>query len=115
MSIPAPLRRRVLALCGERCVYCGADAAQGELTVDHVEPRMRGGDRTAGNLVAACATCNTAKGSLPAWRYLAGRDEERARFLARAPHVWPRLRRAVEEAAARDAARARGTSRPDHG
>jgi len=99
VTIPAPLRARVLTLCGHRCVYCGDEGGAAPLTIDHVEPRMWGGDRSAGNLVAACAACNTAKGSLPAWRYLASREEQRARFLEQAGHVWPRLRRAVVEAA----------------
>jgi hypothetical protein len=101
VTIGPRLRGEVLALCGHRCVYCGAGEEVAPLTVDHVEPRMRGGDRSPGNLVAACAACNTAKGSLPAWSYLASRDAERERFLASAPHVWQRLRRAVEEAATR--------------
>jgi 5-methylcytosine-specific restriction endonuclease McrA len=109
VSIAARLRSHVLALCGHRCVYCGAGEEEaGPLTIDHVEPRMRGGDRSPGNLVAACAACNAAKGSLPAWRYLATRDEERARFLALGAHVWPRLRRAVEEAALRSRTPGRG-------
>ena len=32
------------------------------LTVDHVQPRVRGGDRSGGNLVTACAACNLTKG-----------------------------------------------------
>jgi hypothetical protein len=75
---------------------------------------MRGGDRSPGNLVAACSACNAAKGSLPAWRYLADREAERARFLEQAGHVWPRLRRAVQEAATQ-AGRGRGTPDPGGG
>ncbi|CAN5694882.1 hypothetical protein BH23GEM11_BH23GEM11_19230 [soil metagenome] len=81
------------------CTYCGRAAPEIELSVDHVEPRMRGGDNSAGNLVTACVACNRAKGGRAAWDYLSTRAEERARFLERATYVWPRLRTAIVEAA----------------
>lgn len=93
------LRERVLSRDGYRCVYCGELFRDEELTLDHVEPRMRGGDHSEGNLVSACRACNTRKGSLPAWSFLAERPVERENFLRLAAGVWPRLRRAVEEAA----------------
>jgi 5-methylcytosine-specific restriction endonuclease McrA len=99
------LRERVFARDSYRCVYCGESFAEPELTLDHVEPRMRGGDQSEGNLVAACRACNALKGSTPAWAFLAEREVERANFLKLATGVWPRLRRAVQEAA--DRARAR--------
>lgn len=67
--------------------------------MDHVEPRVKGGDNSRGNLVTACTECNRTKGPLPAWDFLSGRPEARAAFLARATYVWPRLREAVIEAA----------------
>jgi 5-methylcytosine-specific restriction endonuclease McrA len=82
-----------------RCVYCGNPFERDRLTIDHVEPRMRGGDRSAGNLVTSCKECNRAKGGQAAWRYLAGRPEQRENFLRYATSVWPRLRRAIEQAA----------------
>ena len=96
-----PLRERVLARDGYRCVYCGEPFPEPQLTLDHVEPRMRGGDQSEGNLVSACRACNTLKGSMPAWAFLAERPPERENFLRLATGVWPRLRRAVEEAAGR--------------
>ena len=45
-----------------RCVYCGEQFLADELTLDHVQPRVRGGDRSEGNLVTACMACNTLKG-----------------------------------------------------
>jgi 5-methylcytosine-specific restriction endonuclease McrA len=80
------------------CVYCGRSSPDVELTVDHVEPRMRGGDGSSGNVVTACTACNRAKGGMAAWAYLASREEERTRFLAHTPYVWPRLRAAIVEA-----------------
>ncbi|MCE2522038.1 MAG: HNH endonuclease [Rhodobacteraceae bacterium] len=43
-----------------RCQYCGSE---GEMTFDHVIPRSRGGKTVWANVVAACATCNLAKGN----------------------------------------------------
>lgn len=96
---PETRRARILARDGYRCVYCARSLPAEELTVDHVEPRMRGGDHSEGNLVTCCRACNVAKGGAPAWAYLARRPEQRANFLELATAVWPRLRRAVVEAA----------------
>lgn len=92
-------RPEVFARDGHLCVYCGKGPPEVELTVDHVEPRMRGGDNSSGNLVTACMDCNRSKGGLAAWAWLRDREDERARFLVRARYVWPRLRAAVQEAA----------------
>lgn len=96
---PETLRERILARDGYRCAYCGESFPGEALTLDHVEPRMRGGDQSGGNLVAACRPCNTRKGSLPAWAFLAEDPAARENFMRQAVHVWPRLRRAIEEAA----------------
>jgi 5-methylcytosine-specific restriction endonuclease McrA len=42
------------------CQYCGCQA--GELTLDHVIPRKRGGEHSWENVVSACASCNRRKG-----------------------------------------------------
>jgi 5-methylcytosine-specific restriction endonuclease McrA len=96
-------RQRVLRRDGFRCVYCGQILPAADLTLDHVQPRVRGGDVSDGNLVTACRACNTAKGGQAAWAYLASRADERNNFLQYAQGVWPRLRRAVVEAARRQA------------
>jgi hypothetical protein len=92
------LRDRIFDRDGYRCVYCGEPYPAEMLTLDHVEPQMRGGDHSEGNLVAACRSCNTRKGSLPAWAFLADHPVERENFLRYATSVWPRLRRAIEQA-----------------
>ena len=92
-------RVRIFARDGHRCVYCATLFPAEQLTLDHVEPRMRGGDRSDGNLVACCVACNRAKGGKPAWLFLKAHAEMRGNFLRYATGVWPRLRRAVEEAA----------------
>ncbi|MCS6868523.1 MAG: HNH endonuclease [Thermus sp.] len=53
-------RRNVLRRDRYTCQYCGRQG--GELTVDHVLPRSRGGKGTWENLVAACRPCNLKKG-----------------------------------------------------
>ncbi len=89
---------RIFHRDGYRCVYCGRVFPGHDLTVDHVQPRVKQGDQSAGNLVTACVACNVRKGSQAAWAYLRDRPAERENFLRYAVHVWPRLRRAVEEA-----------------
>lgn len=98
---PRPLRERIFARDAYRCVYCAEVFPAEALSVDHVQPRMRGGDNSEGNLVTACTACNTRKGSLPAWSFLADLPEERANFLRYATAAWPRHRRAIEQAARR--------------
>ena len=90
-------RRRIFERDAFRCVYCGQQFAPEELTVDHVEARVRGGDRSDGNLVTACTRCNLLKGHRRLAEYL--RDDERARanFFTYAVHVWPRILRVLEE------------------
>ena len=46
-----------------RCQYCGEKKAASELTLDHILPRSRGGDNSPVNIVTACVSCNTRKGS----------------------------------------------------
>jgi 5-methylcytosine-specific restriction endonuclease McrA len=44
------------------CQFCGKKLPVGDLTLDHVLPRSRGGYSTWENLVAACYPCNNSKG-----------------------------------------------------
>lgn len=100
-------RERVLRRDRFQCVYCAAVFAPEDLTLDHVEPRMRGGDDSEGNLVSACRPCNELKGGMAAWSFLARRPELRSNFLSAAEGcdtgharpVWARLVRAIREAA----------------
>lgn len=92
------MRERIFARDEYRCVYCGQVFPEDLLSLDHVQPRMRGGDNSDGNLVTACLACNTRKGSLPAWAFLATHPVERENFLRFATAVWPRHLRAVREA-----------------
>jgi 5-methylcytosine-specific restriction endonuclease McrA len=76
---------------GNRCVYCGEQFIADELTLDHVQPRVRGGDRSEGNLVTACRACNTLKHSQRLSEFLFMHPPARENFFRYATHVWPRL------------------------
>jgi 5-methylcytosine-specific restriction endonuclease McrA len=93
------LRRELIFARDEyRCVYCGERFEPELLTVDHVQPRMRGGDRSGGNLVTACGGCNARKGSLRLAEYLRADAVAREHFCRLAtPHVWPRILRTLRE------------------
>ena len=55
-------RRNLYARDGSRCQYCGGQFPTRELTIDHVTPRVLGGQHSWSNLVCACVTCNAKKG-----------------------------------------------------
>lgn len=65
MTIPAALRRLVIARADGRCEYClirsGATLFAHE--VDHIIARKHGGATTADNLALACYYCNRYKGT----------------------------------------------------
>ena len=82
---------------GFRCVYCGQHFPAEQLTVDHVQPRVRGGDNSAGNVVTACGGCNVLKGHRRVSEFLASSDVARGNFFRYARHVWERHLRAVAE------------------
>jgi hypothetical protein len=44
------------------CAYCGNEFATGQLTIDHVIPKSRGGGNNWANCVTACRPCNHRKG-----------------------------------------------------
>ena len=90
-------REEVFRRDGYRCVYCGAQFEPEELTVDHVQPRVRGGDSSSGNVVTACGGCNTAKGHRKLAEFLLAEPAARANFLALAKVVYPRHLRALHE------------------
>jgi 5-methylcytosine-specific restriction endonuclease McrA len=56
-------RKNILMRDRYRCQYCQRVLPSGELTLDHVAPRSRGGETTWENLVACCHRCNNRKGS----------------------------------------------------
>ena len=95
---------------GYRCVYCGEPFEPAALTVDHVQPRVRGGDNSPGNVVTACGGCNTAKGHRKLAEFLLAEPKARAHFFTLARFVYPRHLRAVREEIAAREGRPRSTS-----
>ena len=47
-----------------QCQYCGKHCSNGELTLDHVQPKSRGGNTSWRNVVTSCERCNHDKGRL---------------------------------------------------
>jgi len=59
-----PLSNRELFLRDAHlCMYCGKEFAERHLTRDHLLPLSRGGRDRWSNVVAACKSCNNAKGN----------------------------------------------------
>ena len=52
--------REMKQLFHGRCAYCGKKA---RLTQDHILPLSKGGNHTANNIVPACQSCNSKKGT----------------------------------------------------
>ncbi len=65
--------RAIRARDGERCVYCGANAAQSgaHLHLDHITAKALGGSDCPTNLVLACRHCNGAKTSMTTRQWVA--------------------------------------------
>jgi len=55
-------RRNVVWRDKNICQYCGNKFAFSELTMDHVIPKSRGGEKSWNNIVASCKKCNSKKG-----------------------------------------------------
>lgn len=54
-------RRNLFARDHFTCQYCGVQPGTANLTIDHVQPRSRGGTSTWENCVLACLPCNLRK------------------------------------------------------
>lgn len=54
-------RKNILLRDENRCQYCANQFREGDLTIDHVLPRAKGGKSSWDNVVAACKPCNQKK------------------------------------------------------
>lgn len=61
--IPLSIRVSILHRDGYKCVFCGRNAKQVELEVDHILPFSKGGSNDPNNLQTLCFDCNRGKGS----------------------------------------------------
>ena len=50
------------------CQYCQKKLDQKSLTMEHVQPRCRGGKTNWTNIVCACIRCNTSKANRTDWK-----------------------------------------------
>jgi 5-methylcytosine-specific restriction endonuclease McrA len=55
-------RKAIYERDGYLCCYCGQELAPTHLTLDHVVPLSKGGQKTWENLVTCCESCNFKKG-----------------------------------------------------
>ena len=79
-------RRNIYARDESSCQYCGRKFPTKELSLDHVIPRVQGGEDSWDNLVCACVRCNARKG---------GRTPGQARMKLERKPVKPRLNPAI--------------------
>lgn len=59
---PPLCRSNILARDNFQCQYCARELSTREATLDHVQPRSRGGKTSWDNIVCCCAACNRKKG-----------------------------------------------------
>lgn len=55
-------RKNVLVRDGFACQYCGRERTSGDLTIDHIIPKVQAGTNDWTNVVACCRSCNMKKG-----------------------------------------------------
>ena len=58
----SPTRKNIYWRDKYTCQYCAGQSKHNELSLDHVIPKSRGGNRGWLNLVACCHRCNQKKG-----------------------------------------------------
>ncbi|MDW7670588.1 MAG: HNH endonuclease [Bacillota bacterium] len=72
MSITSLYDDEKLKISVTVCCYCGADT---KLTLDHLVSRKAGGKDSGDNIVHACKTCNSSKGSKDLIEWKLNNDE----------------------------------------
>lgn len=55
-------RKNILIHDAHMCQYCGREFSSGDLTIDHIVPKVQAGANEWLNVVACCRTCNIRKG-----------------------------------------------------
>lgn len=59
------------------CVYCGWGLTEEDATLDHIQPRSKGGTDALENLVLSCRLCNKRKGHMSFQQFMDLTPEER--------------------------------------
>lgn len=57
-------RKNILVRDSFVCQYCGREFQPADLTIDHIIPKVQGGDNLWTNVVTCCRSCNIRKGGL---------------------------------------------------
>ncbi len=78
------VREYLLDKWGRACAYC--DATNGDLQVEHIHPKARGGSDRVSNLTMACPQCNDAKDTRSLEEFLTQDKGRRQRALKNAHH-----------------------------
>ena len=60
----------IYKFCGNKCAYCGSTK---NLSLDHIVALSKGGAHCESNLLVACRSCNSSKGTKPVAEWLATR------------------------------------------
>ena len=102
MGVSTRTRFEIFKRDGFRCKYCGANAAQTLLHVDHVVAIANGGTDDAENLVTACADCNLGKSDVPLEKVASGGEEQREAIAEHAEQIKAYLRAVREREEAKD-------------
>lgn len=63
-------RKKTYALQSGLCFYCGKETSFEDWTIDHKDPRSRGGSNRDTNKVGSCEHCNKAKGNMSMAEFL---------------------------------------------
>jgi hypothetical protein len=56
-------REAIWKKTGGKCCYCGSKLTRSGMTIDHLHPVAKGGRNDLANLVPACRSCNSSKGT----------------------------------------------------
>jgi hypothetical protein len=80
-------RRNIWKKTNGRCAYCGCKLIYREMTIDHIKPLILGGGNEDENLLPACRSCNTRKGSLTLEKFRTSVEDFPA-VLARHNHTY---------------------------
>lgn len=70
------VRKKIIERDGEICQICGATGDDVKYEVDHIYPRVLGGDNRVENLQVLCTRCNKSKGGRTLWDYVYDYDIE---------------------------------------
>ena len=71
------VREYLLEKWGRKCAYCSAEETR--LEVEHIIPKVRGGNHRVSNLTLACTPCNQKKGSQTAEEFGFPKIEQQAK------------------------------------